>query len=104
MVYVAPKTELFTVLCGSVKSQLILQSRGRLFLQPRCKRYATQSTIYALSTLVKNNSQKDVLPVAPVEIDCCLTKYEKEQLRVIPLQKPLTNILSSVEDLKLANV
>ena len=43
-----------------------------------------------------------MLPVAPVEIDCCLTKYEKEQLREIPLQKPLTNILSSVEDLKLA--
>ena len=40
--------------------------------------------------------------MAPVEIDCCLTKYEKEQLREIPLQKPLTNILSSVEDLKLA--
>jgi hypothetical protein len=44
------------------------------------------------------------LPVAPVEIDCCLTKYKKEQLREIPLQKPLTNILSSVEDLNLASV
>jgi len=42
--------------------------------------------------------------VAPVKIDCCLTKYEKEQLREIPLQKPLTNILFSVEDLKLASV
>ena len=102
--YVAPKPELFTVLCGPVKSQLTLQSRGRLFLPPRCKGYATQSTLYALSTLVRNNSQKDVLPVAPVEIDCCLTKYEKEQLREIPLQKPLTNILSSVEDLNLASV
>jgi hypothetical protein len=30
--------------------------------------------------------------------------YEKEQLREIPIQKPLTNILSSVEDLKLASV
>jgi len=35
--YVAPKPELFTVLCGPVKSQLTLQSRGRLFLPPRCK-------------------------------------------------------------------
>jgi hypothetical protein len=48
------------VLRGSVKSQLTLQSRGKLFLPPRCKGYATQSTIYALSTLVRNNSQKDV--------------------------------------------
>jgi hypothetical protein len=45
-----------------------------------------------------------MLPVAPVEVECCLTKYEKEQLREIPLQKPLTNILSSVEDLNLASV
>jgi hypothetical protein len=45
-----------------------------------------------------------MLPVAPVEIDCCLTKYEKEQLREIPLQKPLTTILSSVEDLNLPSV
>jgi len=68
--YVAPKIEFFTVLCGSVKSQLNLHSRGRLFLPPRSKGDATQSTIYALSTLVRNNSQKDVLPVAAEEIDC----------------------------------
>jgi hypothetical protein len=43
-------------------------------------------------------------PLAPTDIDCCLTSYEKEQLHDIPLQKPLTNILSSVEDLKLASV
>jgi hypothetical protein len=57
-----------------------------------------------LSTLTHNNSQEDVLPLAQVDIDCCLTNYEKEQLHEIPLQKPLTNILSSVEDLNLASV
>jgi hypothetical protein len=45
-----------------------------------------------------------VLPIASVDIDCCLTSAEREQLHEILLQKPLTNVLSSVEDLKIASV
>jgi hypothetical protein len=96
--------ELFTVLCGNEKFQLTLQQRGKLYLPPRCKGYSAHSTLYALSTLTHNRSQEDILPLAAVDIDCCLTTDEKEQLHEIPLQKPLTNILSSVEDLKIASV
>jgi len=39
-----------------------------------------------------------------VDLDCCLTEYERGQLHKIPLQKPLTNILSSVDELNLACV
>jgi hypothetical protein len=39
-----------------------------------------------------------------VDLDCCLTECEREQLHKISLQKPLTNILSSLEDLNLASV
>ena len=102
--YTAPTRELFTVLCGTEKFQLTLQKSGKLYLTPRCKGYSTHSTLYALSTLIRNNSQDDVLPVASVDTDCCLTSAEREQLHEIPLQKPLTNILSSVQDLKLASV
>ena len=102
--YVTPKTEVFTVICGSSKFQLTLQGRGRLFLPPRCKGYSTHSTLYALSTLERNNSQEDVLPLAPVDLDCCLTEHEREHLHEIPLQKPFTNILSSIEELNLASV
>jgi hypothetical protein len=102
--YVAPRTEVFTVLCGSAKFQLKLQDRGKLYLPSRCKGYSTHNTLYALSTLSRNNSQDDILPLVPVNIDCCLTEHEKEQLHEIPLQKPLSNILSSVEDLNLASV
>ena len=45
-----------------------------------------------------------MLPIASLDIDCCLTPAEREQLHEITLQKPLTNILSPVEDLKLASV
>ena len=102
--FTAPTTELFTVLCGTEKFQLTLQNRGKLYLPPRCKGYSTHTTLYALSTLTHNNSQEDVLPFVSVDIDCCLTTDEKEQLHEIPLQKPLTNILSSIEDLNIAGV
>ena len=45
-----------------------------------------------------------MLPIASVDLDCCVTQAEREQLHEIPLQKPLTNILSTVEDLKIASV
>jgi len=64
------------VLCETEKYQLTLQKRGKLYLPPRCKEYSTHSTLYALSTLVRNNSQDDVLPKASVDIDCCLTQAE----------------------------
>jgi hypothetical protein len=54
--------------------------------------------------LVHYNSREDILPVAPVDINCCLTIDKKEQLHEIPLQKPLTNILSFAEDLRIATV
>ena len=60
--------------------------------------------MYALSNVARNNLQEDVLSLSSVNIDYCLTQYESELLHEMPLQKPLTNIFSSVEDLKLANV
>jgi hypothetical protein len=101
--YVTPNVEIFTVLCGSDKFQITLENRGRLSLPPRCKGYSTHTTLYALSTLTYNNSKEDVLPLFSNDVDCCLTGYEEDQLHEIPLQKPLTNILSSVEDLNLAS-
>jgi hypothetical protein len=56
-----------------------------------------------LSTLTRNNLQEDVLSLAPVDLDC-LTEYERGQLHELPLQKPLTNSLSCIEDLNLASV
>jgi hypothetical protein len=102
--FTAPKVELFTVLCGTENFQLTLQSRGKLYLLSRCKGYSTHTNLYALSTLVSNNSQEDVLPLAPVDIDCCLTTEEKERLHEVPLPVPLTNILSSEEDLNVATM
>ena len=101
---VTPNDEIFTVLCGSSRYQFALKNRGKLFLPPLCKGYSVHSTLYALSVLTHNNSQDDVLPMISLDLDCCLTEHEQEQLYEIPLQKPLANILSSVEDLNIASV
>jgi len=69
--FTAPTRERFTVLCGTEKYQLTLQKRGKFYLPPRCKAYSTHSTLYALSTLMHNNSLDDVLPIASVDRDCC---------------------------------
>ena len=102
--FITPNNEVFTVLCGSVKFQFTLQNRSKLYLPPRCKGYSTHSTLYALCTIIQNNSKEDILPLASVDLDCCLTEVERDQLQKIPLQKPLTNILSSVDELNIAGV
>jgi hypothetical protein len=101
--FVSPNKEIFTVICGTRTYQLTLQDRGKLYLPLRCKGYSAHRTLYALATITHNNTQEDVLPLASVDLDCCSSQYEREQLHETPLQKPLTNILSSV-DLHIASV
>jgi hypothetical protein len=61
-----------------------LQGRGKLHLPPRCKGYSTHCTLFVISTILSNSSQEDLLPLAPIELDCCLSLQEKEQLSEIP--------------------
>jgi hypothetical protein len=102
--FITPKDGIFTVLCNSGKFHFTQQHRGKLYLPPRCKRYSAHSTLYALSTITQNNSKEDVLPLAPIDLGCCLSEVEIEHLQTVQLQKPLTNILSSMDDLYLAGV
>ena len=96
--FVTSHDEIFTVLCGTMKYQFTLQDLGKLYLPPRYNGYSTHSTLYALSTRTQNITLEDVLPLASVSLDYCLSENQKERLREIPLQKPLTNTLSSIED------
>ena len=84
-----------------MKFQSTLQNRGKLYLPPRCKSY---SKVLCFSTITQNNSKEDILPLVTVDLDCCLTEVERDELQKIPLQKPLNNIISSVDELKIAGV
>jgi hypothetical protein len=102
--FISPKEDTFTALCNSAKFHLTLQQRGKMYLPTRCKGYTAHTTLYALSTITQNNSKYDILRPASVDLDCCLTEIEREQIQRIHLQKPLTNILSSMDELNLASV
>ena len=103
--FVAPKEEIFTTLCPDRKSNsFMLKGRGKLTLRPRCKGYSTHSTLYAMSTHNVNNSKdNDVLPIAPLDWDCCLIISDKDAFKNLNLEVPLENILSSVDDLNLVS-
>jgi hypothetical protein len=58
-------------------------SNELLFISPK------DVTLYALSTITHNYSKDDILRLASVDLDCCLTEMEREQLQEIPLQKLL---------------
>jgi hypothetical protein len=100
--YVAPEPEKLSVLCDANVLQIDLNGRGRLTLQPGCKAYTSYVTLYAMSTITRNISN-DFLPTVPMDFDCCLVFEKTEDFSQLPLSIPLSNILSSVDDLRIAS-
>jgi hypothetical protein len=96
--YVAPEPEKLSALCNEKAKQVDLSGRGRLTLQPGCKAYTSCVTLYAMSTTVKNTSN-DFLPTIPMNFDCCLIFEKTKEFSQLPLSIPLSNVLSSVDDL-----
>jgi hypothetical protein len=58
--------------------------------------------LYAISTNSVNASQ-DFVPTIPLDFDCCLTFEKAKEFEEIPLSVPLSNILASADDLRLAS-
>jgi hypothetical protein len=52
--FVAPRTETFTVLCPQETTNLKIQKEGKLTLKAGCKGYSSYVTLYATSTIVTN--------------------------------------------------
>lgn len=100
--YVTPEPEVLSVLCNENVKQVDILKRGRLTLQPGCKAYTSYITLYAMSTTLRNISN-DFLPTVPMNFDCCLMFKETKDFSQLPLSIPLRNILSSVDDLRMAS-
>ncbi|PSN30666.1 hypothetical protein C0J52_26880 [Blattella germanica] len=79
--YVAPRKEILSTLCTGVLRSWIIDGRGRLELQPGCKGFGTHTTLYALSNTTKaSNMTSDIIPISPIQLDCCFSDHEKESL------------------------
>lgn len=101
--FVTPQTETFTVLCPKGPTTLKLQKEGKLTLEPGCKGYSSYVTLYALSTFYTNLTN-DYVPSAPIDFDCCFEDLEKLNFEELPLQIPLVNVMSNIDDLRVASM
>jgi hypothetical protein len=101
--FVTPQIETFTVLCPGETTTLKLETEGKLTLKPGCKGYSSYVTLYALSTLYTNLTN-DYIPSAPIDFDCCFEDLEKVDFEKLPLQIPLVNVMSNIDDLRVASM
>jgi hypothetical protein len=53
---------------------------------------------------VTTNVTSDYVPVAPVNFDCCFQDVKDVKFEELPLHVPLVNIMSSIDDLRLASL
>jgi hypothetical protein len=104
--YTSPVDERVTVLCDDdVPVYVHAIGRGKLSLKPRCKAYTAHVTLYASTKLTTvSNVTKDFLPELDLNFDCCFGEYEKKKVDEIPLDIPLNNVMSSIDDLRLASI
>jgi hypothetical protein len=101
--FVTPQSETFTVLCPEETTTLKLEREGKLTLKTGCKGCSSYITLYAISTL-NTNLSNDYVPAAPVDSDCCFENLEDVKFKELPLQVPLVNIMSSIDDLRVASM
>jgi hypothetical protein len=101
--FVTPKTETFTTLCQQETTSVRLQGKGKLTLKNGCKGYSSQIKLYALSAITVNTTS-DYVPSAPVNFEDCLKEWQTVTWENLPLHKPLVNIMSSADDLRIASL
>ncbi|PNF19597.1 hypothetical protein B7P43_G16826 [Cryptotermes secundus] len=104
--YTSPVDERVTVICDdNIAVYVHAVNRGRLSLKPRCKAYTAHVTLYSSTRLtIEGNVSKVFLPELNLNFDCCFGEHEKKKINEIPLDIPLNNVMSSIDDLRLASI
>jgi hypothetical protein len=100
--FVNPQSETCTVLCSQETTTVRLPQKGKLTLRPSCKGYTSHVTLYAMSTFTSNVTN-DYVPAATIDFDCCFENFEQLNLKELPLHIPLVNVMSSIDDLRIAS-
>ncbi|XP_033609502.1 uncharacterized protein LOC117282747 [Cryptotermes secundus] len=104
--YTSPSTERVTILCeDNTPHYVYAENRGRMTLRSRCKAYTSHVTLYASTKLTMvSNVSKDFIPEVNWGFDCCFDEHEKKKLDEIKLDIPLNNVMSSIDDLRIASI
>lgn len=99
--YVTSQVDDITFVCDDeVKEKVKLYIRGKLVLPIQCKGITSVGMLFPIKHEVMNHSTTDIIPLVPMDIDCCLTKMEEEVVPKIKMSLPYPNILSSTSDFK----
>jgi hypothetical protein len=102
--YVAPRPEVLTVLCSKHEpSDTETVGTGKLKLHSACKGYGSRILIQAQTTMSINNTDKDIIPPLSLDYDCCLSEEKNAKLNKIRLDLPLKNVITRLDDLRLAS-
>ena len=101
--FVAPKQDKITVLCGEKSNQVIIVNEGKLMLKQNCKAFSSYVTLYAITTVTTNVST-DFMPSVPIDFDCCFNIDKISTQDKIRLDVPLVNLMSSADDLRIASI
>jgi hypothetical protein len=49
------------------------------------------------------NKSNDYISTTPIDYDCCFENFKEVKFEDLPLHVPLVNIMSSVDDLRIAS-
>ncbi|XP_046994420.1 uncharacterized protein LOC124606481 [Schistocerca americana] len=101
--YVAPKEEGLTVLCGKEPPKdLLMKGVGKISFYSKCKGYGTRVFIQTDRVIHSNVTKKDIIPQINLEFDCCVVNEEKKNVSMLTLDLPLEQVVTQLDDLKVA--
>ncbi|XP_049807185.1 uncharacterized protein LOC126249565 [Schistocerca nitens] len=101
--YVAPKEEGLTVLCGKEPPKdLLMKGVGKISFYSKCKGYGTRVFIQTDRVIHSNVTKKDIIPQINLEFDCCVVNEEKKNVSMLTLDLPLEQVVTQLDDLKIA--
>lgn len=101
--YVVPKEEGLTILCGKeAPKDLLMRGVGKISFFNKCKGYGTRVFIQTDKVIHSNTTKKDVVPQIDLEFDCCIVNEEKKNISVLNLDLPLEHMITQLDDLKIA--
>lgn len=101
--YVVPKEEGLTVLCGKDSHKdLVIKGIGKISFFSKCKGYGTRVFIQTDRVIQSNLNKKDVLPELSLNVECCITDDAKRTSSELNLELPLDHVVTHLDELRIA--
>ncbi|XP_046983225.1 uncharacterized protein LOC124553404 [Schistocerca americana] len=92
-----------TVLCGKEPlKDLLMKGVGKISFYSKCKGYGTRVFIQTDRVIHSNITKKNIISQINLEFDCCVLNEEKKNVSMLTLDLPLEQVVTQLDDLKVA--